>query len=527
MRCYYETLGVGRGVDAGALRKAYKLRCLENHPDKAAQRNEDVEKATALFREIQAAYECLCDPQERAYYDANRAAILRGSDPEEEETVFSSEKKKKTGAAKGQQQRRAAQPSSARKEEREERSDAYGISVHPYMSRTAFGDFDDEPGVPAPPAKNYVRDLYLELFALFVLLVQVALVAMSKVLVWAMARESKVAELLRRLARRLAENYPPPVRKQYPEAKAPGFFALFEAVFRNIDACERQAASINGSRYGGAPFFGSMNCPIEHVIIFYTYWTQFTSVRSFREAEPEDLRDEIMNPTRPRWERKAMELELKSYRLEARRSYDASVRRLAAYCKDRDPRVAAKKQRDEKEKQRLAEEKEQEKLRKKEALDKARRDWRGETTTTEAVASSSSPNKKKKKKKKTSARERQHDSSSSSSSDDDDDEEEGLIYTCTVCQKNFRSVQGLESHQASKIHQRKQAAFEAKEDKKSTTDNEDHVNVNARTTTAEETFDCILCAKAFSTLQALESHRQSKPHRKAIKLAQDRMRKMS
>ena len=38
----------------------------------------DVEEATAQFRLVKQAYEILTDPQERAWYDRHREAILRG-----------------------------------------------------------------------------------------------------------------------------------------------------------------------------------------------------------------------------------------------------------------------------------------------------------------------------------------------------------------------------------------------------------------------------------------------------------------
>jgi DnaJ family protein A protein 5 len=64
---------------AGAIRikKAYRKKALELHPDRNYG---NVENATVLFAEVQAAYEVLSDPHERAWYDSHRDAILRNGD---------------------------------------------------------------------------------------------------------------------------------------------------------------------------------------------------------------------------------------------------------------------------------------------------------------------------------------------------------------------------------------------------------------------------------------------------------------
>ncbi|KAG6357911.1 hypothetical protein INS49_013794 [Diaporthe citri] len=73
--CYYEVLEVDRSADDAEIRKAYKKKALELHPDRNFN---DVENATKKFAEVQTAYEILSDPQERAWYDSHRDAILRG-----------------------------------------------------------------------------------------------------------------------------------------------------------------------------------------------------------------------------------------------------------------------------------------------------------------------------------------------------------------------------------------------------------------------------------------------------------------
>ncbi|KAI9337745.1 DnaJ domain-containing protein [Obelidium mucronatum] len=79
MQCYYEALGVERTADAAALKKAYRTKALELHPDKNPHR---IEEATRLFAHVQNAYQVLNDPHERAWYDSHRESILRGQDPD-------------------------------------------------------------------------------------------------------------------------------------------------------------------------------------------------------------------------------------------------------------------------------------------------------------------------------------------------------------------------------------------------------------------------------------------------------------
>ncbi|KAK6359229.1 hypothetical protein TWF696_000393 [Orbilia brochopaga] len=78
---FYILLGVERTADQDEIKKAYRRKALELHPDKNVN---NVEAATQLFSEVQAAYEVLSDPQERAWYDAHREQILRDEDDTDE-----------------------------------------------------------------------------------------------------------------------------------------------------------------------------------------------------------------------------------------------------------------------------------------------------------------------------------------------------------------------------------------------------------------------------------------------------------
>ena len=74
-RCHYEVLGVERLATDDELKKSYRKLALLWHPDK---NQHQIAAATEAFKDIQAAYAVLSDPQERSWYDQHRDAILRG-----------------------------------------------------------------------------------------------------------------------------------------------------------------------------------------------------------------------------------------------------------------------------------------------------------------------------------------------------------------------------------------------------------------------------------------------------------------
>lgn len=73
---YYEVLGINRSATQDEVKKAYRKKAMQYHPD----RNPDNKEAEEKFKEVNEAYEVISDPQKRKMYDQfGHAAFTQGA----------------------------------------------------------------------------------------------------------------------------------------------------------------------------------------------------------------------------------------------------------------------------------------------------------------------------------------------------------------------------------------------------------------------------------------------------------------
>ena len=74
-RDYYEVLGVDKKASADEIKKAYRKKAIQYHPDK----NPGDKEAEEKFKEAAEAYDVLSNPEKRARYDQFGHAGMSGA----------------------------------------------------------------------------------------------------------------------------------------------------------------------------------------------------------------------------------------------------------------------------------------------------------------------------------------------------------------------------------------------------------------------------------------------------------------
>ncbi|KAI1796616.1 DnaJ-domain-containing protein [Ganoderma leucocontextum] len=93
-RNLYDILGVPQNATADDIRKAYKLKALETHPDKLGARADEREIAAAegRFRDVRTAFDVLSDPAKRKAYDNGLNFIRRRVNPDDVQAKLARER---------------------------------------------------------------------------------------------------------------------------------------------------------------------------------------------------------------------------------------------------------------------------------------------------------------------------------------------------------------------------------------------------------------------------------------------------
>ena len=155
-----------------------------------------------------------------------------------------------------------------------------------------------------------------------------------------------------------------------------GFFAVYRMVFQQIYEGEERGWVSEGNIEAWpltflAKDFGNSETSWDLVASFYKGWESFTSCLKFAWADVYDTKEA---PNRR--VRRAMEEENKKARRNAKRERINDIVSLAKFCKRRDPRVKAQRERVEKQEIRRQAEKEEEAKRKKAQASEAREAWK-------------------------------------------------------------------------------------------------------------------------------------------------------
>mmetsp|Transcript_70517 Transcript_70517/g.187846 ORF Transcript_70517/g.187846 Transcript_70517/m.187846 type:complete len:656 (-) Transcript_70517:111-2078(-) len=219
-----------------------------------------------------------------------------------------------------------------------------------------------------------------------------------------------------------------------------GFYGVYGKVFETLH--EEEADWVKG-RHPPSPPFGGPDTDIKEVLKFYSFWTQFASVKPFAYVDQYNPRE-----APDRQIRRAMEAENKKLRSKERREFSLNVRELAIYVRHRDPRVTAYKSEQIKQEKRKREEQEARKLAAEEAKKAAR------------IAAREEEERRWEEDRLRRAQERVAQGLPEESSEEE--EEVTRLYHCEPCNKSFKSENQFNSHEKSKKHKDTVKKFQVK-----------------------------------------------------------------
>ncbi|BGP20624.1 hypothetical protein JCM10213_007160 [Rhodosporidiobolus nylandii] len=126
---HYQVLNVEPTATQDEIKKAFRKIALREHPDKNPH---DIEGATKRFARIQAAYECLSDEQERAFYDDHREEMAQGGGTTEADASYFDQVRR--GMRKPAQQKRATPGRGMQ-----------AAHLMKFFSASAWSGYDDSP----------------------------------------------------------------------------------------------------------------------------------------------------------------------------------------------------------------------------------------------------------------------------------------------------------------------------------------------------------------------------------------------
>eukprot|EP00921_Rhytidocystis_pertsovi_P014166 GHVQ01023083.1.p1 GENE.GHVQ01023083.1~~GHVQ01023083.1.p1 ORF type:complete len:707 (+),score=89.19 GHVQ01023083.1:269-2389(+) len=317
-KCYYEVLELEPcgASSADEIRKSYRRLALQLHPDKSRGSVDEVTSKEA-FQELQEAYECLSDPQERAWYDSHKSQILgwnaarSGSDDAGGST-----------------------------------DDPSKINLWRYFSRSCYRNFDDEEGV----------GFFFVFSQLF------------KDIVNEQLSEQVVTSKRQQQHDQRSDNSRDGCCQAGSEQESRGGSSLtgqlpcvaggtINGEYNDAKGQKHMKSSCRNSTHSGngfvasrhtytcspevcscdIPLFGSSSSSWAEVTKFYRYWQEFSSSRSFNFADQYN-----MNTAENRFVRRKMEQENAKRRKAARKEFNDKIRSLVSFVKKRDPRNLAR-----------------------------------------------------------------------------------------------------------------------------------------------------------------------------------------